>query len=87
MEIITVQPAKDIASRALKAFVDRGRLTAISFRSPATQVSVTPSQNVDGSISTTGIQDRILQIPVSLLEHAPHSFLDKSTLIVRGSYD
>jgi hypothetical protein len=35
MEIITVQPTKDIASRALKAFVDRGRLTTISFRSSA----------------------------------------------------
>src|SRR5580704_14933801 len=87
MEIITVEPAKDISSCTTKPFVDRGSLTSIFFRSPETQLRIILPQNIDGPIGTSSVQNRILHIPIPLFDHAPHCFLDKSTLIVRRSYD
>ena len=77
MEIITVEPAKDIASCTVKAFIDRGRLTSILLRSPETQLSIVLLQNLDGSIGAASVQNRIFHIRISLLDHAPHRFFDK----------
>src|SRR5688572_636560 len=87
MQVITIQPAKDLAGAARKRAIDRIRLSLVAFRNPPGQFGSIPCNDIRTSISAPRIIDEILQRRIPLAEYAENGRLDEGRLLIRGRHD
>jgi FkbM family methyltransferase len=84
VEVITVDVRDDVAGRPVEPLVDRMRLSVVRLADPACDPIVVTAQDVDRAVVRAAVDDEILEVGISLLEHRANRALQILGLVQGG---